>query len=306
MKHFLDEKDENRTMTQSIAGLHNQSKAKLLEVVPWCALALVFLLSFSSTLRDLAQDWWTDPDYSYGLVVPFVAAWLAYVQHNKLRTICLSPETLLGTAVVIASQLLYLAGYFGAEFFLQRSSIILLLVGVILFVCGIEWLRQLAVPLILLVLCIPLPAMVMNQITMPLQLLASWGSEKVLLALEIPVYRTGNVLQLSNQVLNVAEACSGIRSLMALVALAVIMSSLVRISKIARILFVVSATGVAVCTNVLRISCVAIIGAKAHPRFTVGMWHQAESWIIFMAAFLLLGAELSLITRFAHNPRRTA
>ena len=263
----------------------------------WSSLAAMFFLLYAFTLRGLIEDWWTDPDYSHGMIVPFVVAYLVFRRRNKLRQLPLEPRMLPALGLILASQLVFLAGYFGAEFFLQRSSIVLFLAGVILMVLGANYLRALALPLFLLELCIPLPAVLMNQITQPLQLIASSGSEVFLRSCGIPVYRTGNILQLARQTLNVGEACSGIRSLVSLITLAVIMASFSRAHWLARVAFVASAAGVAIVANGLRITGAGLLGYYFGLRFSVGLWHLLEGWSVFVVAFVMLSLEWKLIER---------
>lgn len=261
----------------------------------WCVLAAMFLLLYASTIRGLFDDWWNDPDYSHGLVVPFVAAYFIYLRRNALRQLPVRPLLSVAFAVLFISQLDFLAGYFGAEFFLQRSSIVLFAVGMILLLWGKAQLRMLALPLLLIELCIPLPAVIMHQVTMPLQLIASAASEAILDVLGVPVYRAGNLLQMPYVTLNVAEACSGIRSLVSLIILAVIMASFTRLRWVPRILFIGSAVGVAIVANGFRISATALLEYYGGRRYAVGGWHLLEGWSVFVVAFLLLSVELKLI-----------
>jgi exosortase len=266
-------------------------------VACWSVLASLFLLLYASTLRGLFEDWWTDPDYSHGMIVPFIAVYIVFRSRETLRKLPLEPTALAAWAMILASQFVFLCGYFGAEFFLQRSSMVIFLVGMILLFLGWNYLRHLMLPLVLLELCIPLPAVVMNQITLPLQLIASSGSEVVLRSCGVAVYRTGNLLQMSQQTLNVGEACSGIRSLVSLVTMAVIMVSFVRIHWMARIVFVASAAGVAIIANGLRVSGAGLLGYYVGQRFTVGYWHLLEGWVVFVVAFAMLALELKLMER---------
>jgi exosortase len=268
-------------------------------VACWSLLAALFLFLYSSTLRGLVEDWWTDPDYSHGIIVPFVVAYIVFRRGQTLKQLPVAPQKFLALGVILLSQLLFLAGYFGAEFFLQRSSIVVFLAGMILLLLGSNHLRHLALPLFLLELCIPLPTVLMNQITLPLQLIASSGSEAVLRGCGIPIYRSGNILQMAHQTLNVGEACSGIRSLVSLFTLAVIMVSFFRYRTFARIVFVASAAGVAIIANGLRISGAGLLGFYFGQRFTIGYWHMLEGWFVFVFAFMLLFMELKLISHLS-------
>jgi len=275
-------------------------------VACWSALAALFLLLYFTTLRGLLEDWWNDPDYSHGMIVPFVAAYIVFRRRETLRRLPRDPRLFPATAVILTSQFVFLAGYFGAEFFLQRSSIVIFLAGMILLLLGWDHLRQLLLPLLLVELCIPLPAVLMNQITLPLQLIASRGSEIVLRSCGVSVYRTGNLLQMARQTLNVAEACSGIRSLVSLITLAVIMVSFTRMHWLARVAFVASAAGVAIVANGVRVSAAGLLGYYIGPRYTVGFWHLLEGWSVFVVAFLMLAGELKLMERIARGRVRSS
>jgi len=111
-------------------------------VACWGMLGASFLLLYASTLRGLLEDWRTDPDYSHGMIVPFVAAYIVFRRREIVKSLPLEPKTLLGWGVIVASQLVFLAGYFGAEFFLQRSSIVAFLAGMILLLAGWNHLRR--------------------------------------------------------------------------------------------------------------------------------------------------------------------
>jgi exosortase len=273
-------------------------------VACWAMLGLAFLLLYAHTLRGLLGDWRTDPDYSHGLIVPFVALYLLYLRRAALASIPAAPRIAIGTVVIGFSQLMFLAGYLGAEFFLQRSSIVLLFAGCALLFFGWNHLKIAALSLFLLQLCIPLPTVLLYQITGPLQSLVSSNSEMILRAAGIPVFRSGNILQLSTMTLNIAEACSGIRSLVSLITLAVIMASFSRLSRGVRVFFVLSAAGVAIVANTFRVSCTGLLGYYVRPELAMGYWHLAGGWIVFVSAFLLLALEMHLLQRL--NRARSA
>jgi len=271
----------------------------------WSVLSALFLLLYFSTLRGLLEDWWNDPDYSHGMIVPFVAAYIVFRRREVMLRLPRRPMLMPAMALIFVSQVVFLAGYFGAEFFLQRSSIVVFVAGMIVLLLGWNYLRHLLLPLLLLELCIPLPAVLMNQITLPLQLLASVGAEAVLRTCGVSVYRTGNLLQMARQTLNVAEACSGIRSLVSLITLAVIMVSFTRLHWLARIVFIFSAAGVAIIANGIRVSAAGLLGYYVGMRYTIGLWHLVEGWSVFVIAFLLLSGELKLMERISHRGARS-
>src|SRR5205823_7262587 len=146
-----------------------------------------------------------------------------------------------GLFIVLISQLFFLVGVLGSEYFVQRSSFLLMLAGCIVFLLGWAYLWESLFGLVLLQLSIPLPALIFNSIALPLQLFASAWAESALQLCRIPVYREGNILQLSTQSLNVTEACSGIRSLVSLITLATMLAYVLPVKWFARIILVISA-----------------------------------------------------------------
>jgi exosortase len=179
---------------------------------------------------------------------------------------------------------LLLAGTLGAELFVARFSLIFLLVGMLLFFAGWETLRAVAFPLAFLGLMIPLPALIYNQLTFPLQLLASRLSANALEFCSIPVLREGNVLVLPNYSLEVVEACSGIRSLMSLIALAVAYGYFVEQRLWARITLVVLMLPIAVASNALRVVGAGVLTYFWGPHSAEGFFHLFQGWLIFVSA----------------------
>lgn len=289
--------------TGAVAGpVRSNFSSGRIPVVGWCALAAVALLLYWPTIRGLLSDWWNDPNYSHGPLIPLVVAYFVYRQRDELRREPMAPCTGTGLAVVAVSQLMFLTGYLGAEFFLQRSSMVVLAAGLLLCFAGASHLRRLSLPLLLFALSIPLPSLVLNHVTMPLQLMASAMAEIILRDCGMAVYRAGNILRLQTQTLNVGEACSGIRSLTSLVTLAVILVSFVRARWLLKVAFVASAAGVAIIANALRVSGTGLIAHYFGVR-TASSWHWLEGWFVFIVAYSLLNAELKIVRRFcSHAP----
>jgi len=200
-----DERGESRWSVGSIYGL------------ALGALAIVYV----PVLAGLGSDWYSNPNYSHGFIIPFAVAFIVWQQRARLRAVPAQPSHW-GLALVLLSQAEYLVGYLGAEYFLQRTSLLLLIAGGIVFLFGWQHLRLQLFSLTLLLLAIPLPQLVFNAIAFPLQLLASSWAAALLTLCGIPVFRQGNILLLPQRALDVAEACSGIRSLFSLISLAML------------------------------------------------------------------------------------
>jgi len=192
-----------------------------------------------------------------------------------------------------------LAGSLGAELFVARFSLLFLLGGMLLFFAGWKMLRAVAFPLAFLALMIPLPAIIYNQVTFPLQLLASRLSSSWLELLGVPVLREGNVLVLPNYSLEVVEACSGIRSLMSLVALAVLYGYFVEKRPWVGITLVALMVPIAVASNAMRVMGAGVLTYWFGPQAAEGFFHSFQGWLIFVSAvacMLLVDWLLSQLT----------
>src|SRR5882724_5959878 len=188
------------------------------------ALAFVYF----TVLLKLGRDWWSDENYSHGLLVPFVIGYILWHERKRLSAAQVQPQVWLGLAGVGVSLVMLWAGVAGAELFVQRMSIVVMLASVAIYFWGFRLLSLLAVPLLLFILSIPIPQIVFNKIAFPLQLFASRCAVSAMQVFDIAVLRQGNVIELmplgahEPKRLAVVEACSGIRSLMTLVTLAVV------------------------------------------------------------------------------------
>jgi exosortase len=213
-----------------------------------------------------------------------------------------------GLVIAIASLALYVAGQVGAELFLSRLSLIGLIAGAILFLFGPGHLRRLAFPVALLLLIIPLPTIVFNRIAFPLQLLASRAGEAVLSATGVPVLREGNVLILPSTTLEVAQACSGIRSLVSLIALAAVLGKLSGLAPGARVTLALLAVPIAIAANAARVAGTGLAAHWIGPRAAQGFFHEFSGWVMFVIAFaaLVLAERALVAVRRPWPSRRTA
>jgi exosortase len=253
--------------------------------------ALAFVLStmalYAPVISKLLSDWWADPDYSHAFVVVPLAAFLVWQRRAELMQTERSGSTI-GLIAACGALLLLIGGTLGAELFLTRISLLGFLAGSIGFLFGWRHLRMLVFPLALVLLTIPIPSIVINRLTLSLQLAASNIAEATLNVLRIPVLREGNVLFLPNAALQVAEACSGIRSLTALVTLALVVARFSDSRWPPRIIIIVSAIPIAVLVNGLRVAAAAI-GTYFYGTAAVeGFVHELLGWLMFLVAFALM------------------
>src|SRR2546423_8967823 len=194
---------------------------------PPVAIAVALGFVYFTVLAKLGSDWWHDENYSHGLLIPFVIVFIMWQERERFADVTTTPAVWIGAIGVAISTLMLWAGTAGAELFVQRFSLVLMLAGVVVYFFGVRLMRFVAVPLFLLLLAIPIPQIVFNRIAFPLQLFASQCAVTAMSFFEIPVLRQGNIIELmplgarEPKRLAVVEACSGIRSLMTLVTLAV-------------------------------------------------------------------------------------
>jgi exosortase len=278
------------------------SQLKHRHVTVIAALTLALLWSYGGVVAGLVAQWRHDENYSHGfLVVPF-AAFVAWTRREALRRAAPSPA-LGGLALLVISLLMFTAGKLGAELFLTRLSLIGVLAGSIAFVWGYAHMRILAFPVACLLFMIPLPAIMFNQLTFPLQLVASTIGEGVIRGVGIPVLREGNVLQLPNRTLEVAEACSGIRSLTSLLMFAVVLGHFSEQRPTARILIAFAAVPLAIVANALRVAGTGISSEWISPAAAEGFLHTFSGMVMFVIALLGLVAVQHVAGRIAAHVR---
>ena len=268
-------------------------------------LAVAFAALYSDVMLGLASDWATDDDFTHGFFVVPLALYFAWERRSRLTT-ALHHPSFVGLGVIVASVGLLLAGVLGAELFVSRISMIGVLAGTILFVWGWEHLRTLAFPLTFLVLMIPLPAIVLNEIVLPLQFVASSLGEQILDAIRIPALREGNVIVLANATLQVAEACSGIRSLITLLTAGVVLGYFMDSRAGVRLLLVMATIPIAILTNGLRVAGTGVVAYYYGPLAADRFFHGFSGWVVFLVAVFVLCALQLTVAWLARMARRPA
>jgi len=253
--------------------------------LPWGAalIAVLMLAVYFRVLVKLVVDWAEIPDFSQGFLVPIFAAYLVWVKRETLRNTKIAP-TWNGVAVVALGLVVLLLGVYGAELFLSRISLVILLAGLVLSFGGWPLLKELRFPLLVLVLAIPIPAIIFNQITFPLQILATKLASALLQLFDVPVLREGNIIQLSVMKLEVAEACSGIRSLMSLITLAIFYGYFLEKSSLRRTVLAVASIPIAIAANAVRIFGTGLCVQYWDPDKAMGFFHEFSGWVIFLVS----------------------
>jgi exosortase len=259
------------------------------------AIAATVGFLYYEILFKLVSDWWTEPDFSHGFLVPLFSAYVVWTQREKLALIKQKPS-LFGLFVILGSLAVLIVGVLGAELFLSRTSLIFLVAGLIIFFHGWPLFRALIFPWAFLFLMVPIPAIIFNQITFPLQLLASKLASFLLPIFGVPVLREGNVIQLPAMPLEVAEACSGIRSLMSLGTLAIVYGYFIEDTNWGRVLLALFSVPIAVAANAGRILGTGLMVQYWDPDKALGFFHEFSGWVIFLISLGLLFATHALMT----------
>jgi exosortase len=255
--------------------------------LPYAIVAALLCVLYYRVAIKLVYDWYTIPDYSHGFLVPLFAAFLVWDKRKVLSTIPVK-QAWSGIALVIFAIAVLVLGVYGVELFTARMSFVFLLTGLIWTFFGWAMVRALQFPLLVLVLAIPFPAIVFNQITFPLQLLASRIASDVLPLLGVPTLHEGNVIELPIMKLEVAEACSGIRSLMSLFTLAVFYGYFLEKTTSRRVILALASIPIAVTANVVRIVGTGLCVQYWDPSKALGFFHEFSGWVMFVVSLACL------------------
>lgn len=253
------------------------------------------VLLYFSVLQGLVSDWLHLPDFSHGFLIPIVSFYFVYERRKELSALNRSSNWI-GLALLLFGIVLLLLGNLATEYFTMRFSILVVLGGIILFLLGKEFFKTLLFPLVFLIFMIPIPSVLMDRITFPMQLFASKVAAKSLYLIGIPALREGNVILLANTSLEVAEACSGIRSLISLLALSVVFAYFSQKTTLKRVLLILSTFPIAIIANAARVTGTGILAHYYGDGVAQGFFHGFSGWILFVVAFVclfLLGAMLS-------------
>ena len=263
-------------------------------------LTAALLWAYWPVIPGLVAQWWNEPEYSHGFLIPAISAYFIWSRWDAVRAAPVSAGYG-GLGLMALALSAYVAGSVGADLFLQRVSMILMMAGGVWFVAGPAVFRLLLFPLAFLLLMIPLPGIIFNAIAFPLQLFAAQVASSMLEAFAVPVFREGNVMHLAAASLDVEEACSGIRSLMSLTALCVVYTYLIHTNWMPRALLLAAVIPIAIVANVFRVTVTGLLAHYASVETAMGVFHTAGGVSVFLvAAALLLG--FSQLLRVAGVP----
>jgi exosortase len=266
------------------------------------ALALAVVLVFWQVFVRLVDAWIVDGNYSHGFLIIPIALYFVWERRARLAAAELQPSWM-GLVVLAGGIGILLAGLWGSELFLSRFAVIPVVIGMVWFLLGWNHLRILAFPIGFLLLMIPIPAIIFNQIAFPLQMFASRVGEWAISAVGIPVLREGNVLILAHTTLEVAEACSGIRSLVSLITLGIVYGYFMDPRAWVRVLIVLSAVPVAILANGARVAGTGMAAHWIGKEAAEGFFHEFSGWIVFLFAFVMILIIQKTIMKFAPKPK---
>jgi len=274
------------TAITPVHGKDNQSRASARDPVWWAQAALItglMLVLYAAVLADLANDWWTDPGLSQGLLIPPLALYIGW-QRRRITLSTPAESQSRGLVLIGAACLLFLLGKLGAEFFLARVSFVVLLAGLVWTFWGQARLRTLTFPFLLLATMVPLPVIVYNAMAAPLQLFASDVATRLAQALGVTVYRDGNVIYLASLSLGVERACSGLNSLSALMVGSILLGFLNCTRARTRTALFLLSVPLSIAVNVVRVTGTAVL-ADYKQEFALGFYHTFSGWLVFLIGF---------------------
>lgn len=272
------------TETMPSQQVESAPTGSALSGVAWFSLLLV--VCYLPILKQLINQWSTDEDMGHGFFVPALAAYIAWQKKDEILG-ARYESNLLGLVLMAFAAALSIAGTLGAELFTQRIAFVFSVIGAVLYWGSWPLIRTLAFPLLLLFFMIPIPAIVYNRITFPLQLIASQVAETALSFIGIPVVRDGNVLELPSQKLSVVEACSGIRSLLSLSFLSLIYGFFFENRTWVRWVLFISTVPIAITANASRVTLTGIL-SEINVEYSRGVYHSLSGWVVFVVAMVIL------------------
>jgi exosortase len=254
----------------------------------------VLVVAYSGVFGQLVDVWKTDPAYSHGFLIPVLSAFLVWRRRESLKGLSDRPS-LTGVFFVLVGTISFVLGEVSGLNFLKEVSILFIVSGFVAGWWGIKILKEIRFPVLFLFFMIPLPFIVFNAVSFRLQVLAARSASGILEWLNIPVYRDGNIIILPHISLDVEKACSGIQSLMSLLAISVLMAYLLNYRGWKSWIFALSAIPIAVVTNIIRITGTGILSHHWGPAPAQGFLHAFSGWVLFIAALLILWAESRLM-----------
>ena len=255
--------------------------------IPLLFLALLILAAYFQVITSLIKVWWSDDNYSHGFLIPLVSGYFIHQKKEKLAQVACE-NCNIGLVLFIIGLTIYIIGVSAAEYFSTSLSFIIVILGLTLYLYGKSFLKEIWFPIIFLCFMIPLPYVIYYNVTFPMQLLSTRVAALILQLFGFPITQQGNIIHLQNYSLEVVEACSGLRSLITLTALAAAMGYMTQKTTFSRIFILLLAIPIAIGANVFRIILTAIAAVLISPKLADGFLHDISGLVVFLVGFLSL------------------
>jgi len=271
-------------MTKNLvkSNLFTLENLKLI-LIPACLAAVYY-----PVFVKLVIDWSENDNYSHGFFIPFISAYMIYSRRDELRRLKIQPSNW-GLLLLVLGLLQMILARTGSEFFMQRTSLIPVLLGISLFLLGTRITKKILFPIIFLIFMMPLPTIIWNKIAFPMQLFATMLTENVVRLIGIPVLREGNILYLAETTLEVVDACSGLRSLVTMFALSATFAWFADLSVLRKWILFILAAPIAILANIVRLTGTAALANQFGEKVAQGFLHELSGLVTFMLGLLLLG-----------------
>ncbi len=263
-------------------------------------LVLLWGVIFYPLYPELIRDWLGDSDNSHAFIVPLIALYFVWNRKKMLHSLPVATSAW-GGVLLAASLFVYIVSSVGGIAFPARVAMVASLFGLVWFCLGNEYIQKLAFPISFLLFMIPVPNSLISMASLPLQLMATRISAQLISCLSIPVYREGNMLYFVQTQLEVAEACSGIRSIMSLTMISFIFCFLSRDGWLKKSILVVSALPIAIMANIFRVAGTGVLAHFYGDKVARGFLHEFSGIAIFAFGFTLLFCVFIVLNREVAN-----
>jgi exosortase len=267
-------------------------------------LAVLLIALYFQVLVGLVSEWWVDSNYSHGFLVPLVTLFLIWKNRNQLRMID-REKSFLGFFIFLAGLSIYIIGTAGTEYFSVRFSLVVVVFGLVLYFCGKKFIKQVWFAIAFLIFMIPIPYVIYYALAFPMQMFSTKVSAFALYLVGVPALRQGNIIYLpGDYALEVAEACSGLRSLVSLLALGALLAYLLQKSRTKQITLFLSTIPIAIIANFFRIFLTAVGAYAISTKLAEDFLHEVSGVFVFLISTLLL-LGLSLVLSLLGRKRLT-
>jgi exosortase len=252
-------------------------------------IGVLLVILYAPLFPGLWADWDRDPNYGHGLFVPFLACYLIWRQRKEIESTEKSPYGP-GLIIVLLGVLQYLVGVVGNELFTMRSSMVVVILGVLLTLWGKKGTKVLLFPVLYLLLMIPIPYIIYYAIAFPMKLFATKWAAYVVNLFRFSIYHEGNIIHLPNATLEVANACSGLRSLMALFTFGLVFSYVAQKSLLLRGILIAAIFPIAIISNIIRIIITVFLAHYKGSEAASGFLHDTSGIVVYTVATILIFA----------------